>query len=181
MDEDLAMPYNNLGLHYFHSGDYDRGLTNIGKALDLEPENPDFLFNTTQIYLTYFPQIEKEFGMDKEKLYKEAMRMSKDAAKYAPNDFQILQDYAANFYAGENFGVEVNWSEAALAWQQALPMAPSDADKFYVLLNEGRTWKFANQPGKAAEALNKALVYEPDSRVAKQLLEELASGPTEES
>jgi tetratricopeptide (TPR) repeat protein len=156
LDDKLGLPHNNLALHYVHAGQIDTGLRHLGKALDLDPKNPDFLYNGAQFYLNYFPRLEKQFEFKKVKLYKEAMRMSRDAAKYAPGDFQIVQDYAVNFFAAQNFGVEPDWNEAAAAWQKAQALAPGEEEKFYTVLN-------------------RALAIRPESDVAQRLLGELQS------
>lgn len=171
-DEDLGLAHNNLGLHYFHQGQYDKGLRHLGTALGLEPKNPDFLFNVAQIYLNYFPQLEKKYDMNRKKVYKEAIRMSRDAAKYAPDEFDLLQDYAVNFYAAENFGVEADWEEAAEAWEKARAYAPNAQSRFFTFLNEGRVWLRAKKPERAAVALEEAKRLRPDSEVTSQLLDQ---------
>ena len=110
-DRNMSFAHNNLGLHYFHTGSVTMGLKHIDKAVELEPNNPDFLFNITQIYLTYFPDIIKSKKLSKKKLYRIAMKYSENATRYAPKDFSLAQDYAVNFYAGENFGVDVDWKK----------------------------------------------------------------------
>lgn len=175
LDEKYALPHNNLALHFVHNGSIDSGLRHLGKALELDPKNPDILYNGAQMYLNFFPRLERQFEFNKEKLYKEAMRMSRDAAKFAPNDFDIVQDYAVNFFAAQNFGVEPDWTEAALAWQNARAVAPGDEQKFYTLLNEARAWKRAGKPANAVEPIQQALALKPESDVAQRLLDELRS------
>ena len=181
VDDKLAPAHNNLGIHYMHIGVYDSGLTHLGKAVELDPKNPDFLFNLSQMYLSYFPELQRKYDMSKEKLYKEAMRLSAEAAKYASNDFQILQDYATNFYAGVNFGVDVDWSKAAEAWRAARPHAPDDDDKYFTLLNEGRAWLRADRPANALPVLEEALAIHPDSDVTQELIAQARSGQPAES
>lgn len=171
LDEDLSAGHNNLGIHYFHVGDYDQGLRHLGRALELEPKNPDYLYNLAQMYLIHFPQIQARYDMSLGKIYKEAMRLSGEAARFAPEDFDVLQDYAVNFYAAENFGVEADWKEAAMAWKQARTKARTKMDIFYTLLNEGRAWIRAEQWEKAVKRLEEALEKRPESAVVKGLLE----------
>ena len=168
----LASPHNNLAIHYFHTGMYDQGLRHLGQALELEPKNPDFLYNAAQLYLTYFPEFERKYDLTREELFKQAIRMSRDAAKFAPEDFVIAKDYATNFYLGEQFELKVDWEEAARAWQTAYALAPNDDEKFFALLNEGRVWLRANNRVKAQEALQKAQTFQPDSEVVQSLLAE---------
>lgn len=172
LDKKLGAVHNNLAIHYFHVGDYDRGLHHVGRALKLEPKNPDYLFNVAQMYLIHFPQIGERYGLSKATLYEQAMRHSRDAARYAPDDYALLLDYAVNFFASENFGVNVNWENAAQAWERARERAPTKTDHFYTLLNEGRVWIRAEQWDKAAQRLQEALQARPESAVAQKLLEE---------
>jgi len=170
LDENCAPAHNNLGVHYFHTGNYAEGLRHLQRALDLEKDNPDYLFNMAQMYLIYFDKLEGMLKMSKEKLYKEAMRMSGKAADLAPDDFDLLQDYAVNFYAAENFGVEADWSDAAAAWNRAVPHARTEDEKFYALLNVGRAWIRASRPQDAVPPLEQAVQLKRDSDAAKQLL-----------
>lgn len=174
-DEDLGSAHNNLGLHLMHTGRYTEGLRHLGRALKLEPKNPDYLYNAAQTYLIYFTQIEKRFKMTRKKIYKEAMRFSRKATKYAPDDFEILKDYATNFYAAENFGIEADWTAASEAWAQARTCAETLQNRFFTLLNEGRTWIRAKRWAKAAERLEQALELRPGSTVTQRLLEEARS------
>jgi len=170
LDNKLAPPHNNLGIHYFHTGDIVMGLEHLQKALELDEENPDYLYNLSQMYLNYFPDIGKQLGMSKEKLYKEAMEMSKDAAEFAPDEYDFLMDYAVNFYAAENFDIEPDWEEAARAWQRARPHAPTEIELFYTFLNEGRVWLRSDKAENAVKPLEEAVALQPKSDVAAQLL-----------
>ena len=170
LDDELAAAHNNLGIHYFHTGDYRNGLDHLQRALDLEDDNSDFLYNMSQMYLIYFPQMGEMLDLSKAKLYKEAMRMSKKAAELAPDDYDVLLDYATNFYAGEQYNVEVDWETAALAWRQARAQASTKQQTFFAYLNEGRTWLRSDKKENAIEALDAAAVLRPDSRVVEQLL-----------
>lgn len=176
LDEKLASAHNNLGIHLFHVGDYNKGLNYLQRALELEDDNSDFLFNMAQMYLVYFPQLGRMLGLSKEKLYKEAMRMSKKAAELAPDDYDILLDYATNFYAAENFGIESDWEKAALAWQGARPHARTEMETFYTFLNEGRTWLRSDKKKNAVKPLEEAAALRPESRVVEQLLNKARQG-----
>lgn len=172
MDSGLASPHNNLGIHYFHIGDYDNGLKHLRSALKLEPKNPNFLYNLSQMYVIHFPYLQRKYGMPEKKLYKEAMRLSKEAAKYAPDDYDIVKDYALNFFAGENFGVDVPWNEGAKAWIQARNLARTEAEQFHCHLQEGRAWIKAGESARALAALNEARAFEPGSAVIQKLIDE---------
>lgn len=169
-DSKLGPAHNNLGLHYFHNGQYDLGLEHMEEALRLEKKNPDFLFNMAQIYLLHWPQIQARRNISKKAVFRRAMRMSRAAAEYAADDYDLVVDYAVNFYAGERFGVNVCWSRAAAAWQKARALARNDVERFYTWLNEGRVWLYGKKYTKAETCLEEALRMHPDSEVAKTLL-----------
>lgn len=176
LDKKLAAPHNNLGLHDFHQGNYKTGLEHLQRALELEKNNPDFLYNMSQMYMLYFPQIGAMLDTSKDKLYREAMRMSKKAAELLPDDHHVLLDYATNFYAAEGFGIQADWQTAAMAWRKVSAKAETHQEYFFAYLNEGRTWLWAGKSDKAIEALKQASILEPDSRVVAQLLQKARKG-----
>lgn len=170
LDDTCSPAHNNLGIHYFHTGRYAQGLKHLQRALELEEHNPDYLYNMAQMYLIHFDTLEQLLETPRVKLYEHAMEMSREAAELAPDDFEILQDYAVNFYAAENFGLTADWREAAAAWQRALPHARTEDERFYVLLNEGRAWMRSSEPRNAVKPLEDALAMNADNDIAKQLL-----------
>ena len=178
IDNKLAAAHNNLGIHFFHTGDYRNGLERLQRALDLEDDNPDFLYNMSQMYLIHFPQLGAMLDLSKDKMFKEAMRMSKKAAELSPDDYDVLLDYATNFYAGENFDVEIDWKSAALAWRQTRTQASTQTQIFFSHLNEGRTWLRADEKENAIKALEAAAALRPDSRVVEQLLSKARQEPS---
>ncbi len=169
-DAELGAAHNNLGIYYFHGGDYARGLDHLQRALKADPDNPDYLYNMAQMYLVHFVQIERITKTPRDKIYKQAMEMSSEAAELAPHDFHIVQDYAVNFFAAENFGVEADWKTAAAAWQAAQAVARTEDERFYTLLNEARARLSAGDAQGAVPALESAIALKKDSAVAEQLL-----------
>jgi len=176
LDPKLSIPYNDLGIHYCHVGEYSRGLQFYDKAIQLDPENPDYLFNIVQTYLINFPEVQKIRKWKKAKVYREAMKLSEKAAKLSPNDFDLAQDYAMNFFAADNFDVKIKWKDAVAAWERARALARNDAERFNAWLNEGRVLKAAGDKANARTCLDEALKIQPESSVAKKLLEDLSSG-----
>lgn len=172
LDSKYSDPHNNLGMHYFHSGEYALGFKHMDRALELEPKNPDYCYNMAQNYLIFRPQSEKHRGWDAARVYKEAMKLSKKAAKLAPDDFEIVQDYAVNFIAAENFGVEPDWKSAVKVWQSARKIAPTEVDRYFTWLNEGRAWRAMNNRKEARRCFEESLKLQPNSDVTKRLLEE---------
>lgn len=180
LDSKYSDPYNNLGMHYFHAGNYPLGFQNMDRALELEPKNPDYCFNMAQNYLIYRPQTEEHRGWDAKQVYKEAMKLSKKAAKLAPDDFEILQDYAVNFLAAENFGEEPDWKGAVKAWQAARKYAPEKVNVYFTWLNEGRAWRALNNMEEARRCFETALHHIPeniDKGVTQRLLNEVRETP----
>ncbi|MCC6488291.1 MAG: tetratricopeptide repeat protein [Candidatus Hydrogenedentes bacterium] len=176
-DPKLSLPHNNLGIYYTHVGEYSRGLASYNKALELEPDNADFKFNLAQVYLINRPQVKEEYKWDDARLYKEAMKLSKEAADLRPTDYDLAQDYAVNFFAATQMGVEADWNKAAIAWQNARARATQLDQVFYTWLNEARTRLFQGENQKAAVCLQEALKMDPNNAVAKQLLEKAKSAP----
>lgn len=170
LDKQFGLADNNLGVYYFHMGNYRQGLNYLNKALEVDDKNPDYLFNMAQMYLNHFPDIGRMLDRDKKKLYKDAMKFSRDAKKYAPKDFDLAQDYAVNFFAAENFDIEVDWKEAASAWAEARTLAPTTKERYYTLLNEARCLLRANRNESAVPLLEEALEMMPDSDVVQNLL-----------
>jgi tetratricopeptide (TPR) repeat protein len=174
-DPEFPEPLNNLAIHYCHQGQYDKGLGYFEKTIELEPDNPDFLFNLVQIYLIHPQEIEKRYKWDRAKVFREAMKMSAQALKLKPDDYDLAEDYAVNFFAAERFGVDVDWQKAAEAWQQVASMASEQDKYFFAILNQARAWLRKPDKEKAAEKLREALKIHPDSAAAQKLLTEATS------
>jgi tetratricopeptide (TPR) repeat protein len=173
----FSAPLNNLAIHYCHNGDYRLGIEAYDRALEIDPNHPDYLFNLAQAYLLYFPQVQELRDWKRPKVYKEAMKLSKRATEADPRDFALAQDYANNFYAAENFDVQPDWIKAAKAWEAARNLAATDVQRFFTWLNEGRVWIRQGNKTKAAECLNEAIKLRPDEPVPKRLLEDLHQEP----
>lgn len=175
LDPKLSIPYNDLGIHYCHVGEYAMGLQYYDKALQFEPENPDYLFNIVQTYLINYPEVQKIRKWKKAKVYREAMKLSEKAATLAPDDFDLARDYAMNFFAAENFDVKAKWKDAVAAWERARALARDDAERFNAWLFEGRACIAAGDKANARICLDEALKLQPESPVAKKLMEDLSS------
>jgi len=169
-DEDCHQAMNNLSLHYFHEGRYDIGLQYLDEALKRDKKNPDYLYNMVQMYMVHFPEVERLRKWKRSKVYKEAMKLSEQAVKYAPEDFDIVQDHAMNFYAAENFGVDPDWEDAAEAWEAARARAQKQPELFNCWLNEGRVRLRGEDYAEAVRCLEEALKLNPESEVCQELL-----------
>ncbi|MBI5095939.1 MAG: hypothetical protein HZB26_26330 [Candidatus Hydrogenedentes bacterium] len=172
-DSKLPEPLNNLGIHYCHYGEYVDGFRYFDEALKLDPDNPDFLYNVAQNYLIYRQQAAEIKKWPVEKVYHEAMKLSKRAAELSPNSYELVEDYAVNFFAAEEFDVKANWREAAGAWQKARAAAIERDQIFFTWLNEARAWKRDLNKDKALECLLEARKLQPESDVVKRLLAEV--------
>jgi len=176
LDPKLGEALNNLAIHYSHAGEVDKSLECFDKALALDPDNAEYLFNVTQIYLIHWPQVQAHYGWSKEKVYEKAMEHSQKAAALRPDDYPLLADYAENFFSGELMKLPVDWERAAAAWQKARERARNKGELFNAWLNEARTWLRASEPGKAAVCLDEALKLYPDSQSAKALMAQARPG-----
>lgn len=172
LDETAHAPRNNLAIHLCHVGEYEKGLQRFDEVMALDPDNPDYLFNLAQIYLIHPAHVQRHHGIDRQEVYRRAMAMSRRAAELQPGDYALAQDYAVNYFAAENFGVEPDWREAAAAWQRARETVRRSDQLFFTWLNEARAWLRAGTHQEAARCLREALAIMPDSDVAQRLLEQ---------
>ncbi|MBI4557613.1 MAG: tetratricopeptide repeat protein [Candidatus Hydrogenedentes bacterium] len=173
LDSTLAEPLNNLAIFYCEVGDYDQGLQYLDRAVELDPDNPDMLYNLAQMYLIHFPQFEQRKKWSRERVYREAMKLSKRSAELAPESFQLHWDYAFNFFSADAvFKVPVNWKDAAAAWQRTRDLARSDHEIFNTWMNEGRVWLKLSDTEKAAACIHEALKILPNNEAALNLLQQ---------
>lgn len=176
LDSGLAAPYSNLGVYHCEAGQYALGLEYLDRAISLEPKNASYCFNLIQVYLNGGERVADSRGWKKDKLYKEMVKLSKRAAHLAPEDFEIVQDYALIHFAAEKFGAKADWEEAAAAWARARPLARGLNEWFFARLNEARAWELAGRNEIGLRCLNEGLRFHPGSVSAKALLEELKEG-----
>ena len=172
LDNSCARAHCNFGMYALHNGMYATGFESLETALRLEPDNPNFLYNMVQVYFAHSLYLMQSHHYTREKIYKDAMEMSKRAARFLPEDFQVLRDYALNFFLGEEYGVKVKWKDAVQAWQDARSRARTKAEIFNTWLNEARVHKQNGDSKKSIECLNKAQAIWPESPVVKQLIED---------
>ncbi len=170
LDGKLGRAYNNLGIYLCHAGGYAEGLGDLDKAVSLEPDNPDYQYNLAQIYLAHWPQVMQIRKWSADELYKAAMTASESAARFSPQDFDLVVDYARNFLMAEPLGVTPDWEGAARAWQAARLLVRNEEERFNTWLNEARVWYKAGKGGKAAKCCEEALKLRPQSVAAKELL-----------
>lgn len=170
VDRDFSPAHNNLGVHYLHNGSIRLGLQHLHTAVELDPDHPDYLFNITQAYLNYRRDVQRWYNKDLKEVYNAAMKFSRHAAEMAPKDYEIVQDYATNFYAAENFGVKPDWKTAAIAWETAIQVAPDTVRRFYATLNKARVLIRMEKWAEAAALLERSLELQPDSEMAAGLL-----------
>ncbi len=172
---------NNLALHYFHVGDYDKGWKHLQNALKYGEKEANILYNSAQIFIIYRNQIQERTGWEKEKIYKKAMEYSEKAVKINPNDFELSKDYALNFFTATQFNLPIDGKKSANAWQNARKKARTEDEIFYTWVNEGRAWLAINELKKARECLVEAIKIRPDSKIVKEILSRIDSGEIKES
>lgn len=172
-DGNFGRAHCNLGMFLLHSGKYDEGYAHVRKAVELEPDNTDFLFNMIQVYLTHFVQIMQINKWDRLRVYEEAMKLSERTVELGPKDFELLRDHALNFFLAADFGAKPNWERAAKAWQAAREHARTDVERFNAWLNEARVHIRAGNDKKARNCLEKANELSPNNSVVQTLMEEV--------
>lgn len=169
--------WNDLAIHYSHVGELDKALDYYDKALALDPNNADFLYNIVQVYLTYWPDVERHYKWSRAQLFRKAMEYSKKAIELRPDNYPMLQNYAENYFVGgENMKLPVNWEDAAAAWQKVRESAREKDETFNAYMWEARAWLRANRKDQAAKCLEEALKLYPKSQVAQRLLAEVKPG-----
>lgn len=181
LDETDASICNNLALHYFHIGEYDKGWKYLQEAIKHGEKEANIFYNSAQIFILYREQIQERTGWDKEKIYKKAMEYSEKAVKINPNDFELMKDYALNFFTAVQFGLPIDGKKSAMIWEKARKLARNDDEVFYTWVNEGRAWLAINELKRARECLAEALKIRPDSVVVKNIITQIDSGEIEES
>jgi tetratricopeptide (TPR) repeat protein len=168
-DSKLSSAYNNIGIYLTHVGQYKEGLRHLDRALELDPEHSDYLYNLVQTYLTNTPQVAEIRGWKEEKVCREALKLSKKAAKLSPDDFSLQRDHALNFHVVINYGYDVNLKEAAAAWETARAKASTPDQKLESWLHEARLWLGAKDKENSLRCLEEARKLRPESEVIARL------------
>jgi len=173
LDNAFGRAHCNLGMFLLHNGKYEEGLGHVEKAIELEPENPDFMYNLIQVYLTHFPQVMRIKGWDRPRVYEEAMKLSGRTIALSPNDFELLRDHATNYFLAKDFGAQPDWNAAAKAWQDAREHARNEAERFNTWLNEARVHIRAGKDKKARKCLEQADKIMPNNDIVQTLMDDL--------
>ncbi len=181
LDPKQGLALNNLGIHYCHVGRYDKGIEYLEESLRLDPKHPDLLFNLSQVYLVHPEPVSKRHNWGRPKVYREAMKLSRKAAKLEPSDYSLLADYARNFFLAEESGVKPEWAKAAKAWKNAREHARNTDETFHTWLYEARARLRAGQNRQARDCLVEAGTIRPDSQAVKTLLERAETGRRKQS
>lgn len=173
LDGKHARAHNNLGMYWLHIGKYPEGLAHMNRALALEPDNPDYLFNMIQVYLTNYLQVMEINHWSRKEIFEEAMRLSEQTVKLAPTDFELLRDHALNYFLADDFGIVPDWKKAAEAWRAAGKHARGKVEKFNVRLNEARVHIRAENRKQAKKCLKEADALIPNNPLVQTLMEEV--------
>jgi tetratricopeptide (TPR) repeat protein len=176
LDPKHSLALNNLGIHYCHVGEYDKGIEHLEESLRLDPDHPDLLFNVCQVYLVHPDPVSERHNWDRPQVYREAMKLSKKAIQIDPTDYDLLADYARNFFLAERAGVKPEWVKSAKAWENAREHARNDAETFHTWLFEARARLRAGQHRRARNCLLEARSIHPDSAAVNTLLEKAEAG-----
>lgn len=167
---------NNLALHYFHIGEYEKGWKFLQNAIQNGKNDANIMYNSAQIFIIHRNQIQEMTGWEMEKIYQQAMDYSKKATELAPTDFEIQKDYALNFFTATQFNLPIDGKTSAIAWQSARKVARNKDEEFYTWMNEARAWLAIKELKEAKRCLEQALEIRPNSEIAKNLLHQIESG-----
>ena len=140
----------------------------MDKALEAEPDNPDWLFIWSG-NLTNFPH-ENQGGTASR--FMKRHRMSNEGC-FESFDYELLYDNALNHFLADRFGATPDWGRAVRAWQETLKRARKPTQRLECLLNEARVLLRAGDSERARACLEQAQGLAPDSPVVRQLLHDL--------
>jgi tetratricopeptide (TPR) repeat protein len=171
LDPGLADAHNNLGTHYSHAGQVERGLDEYLKAIELDPNHPDYHFNLSQCLFLYRKESQEKLGLTLHGLFERVLLESRTARDLKPADFELAQDYAMVFFGGKPFGYSVDWAECRRAWEYCLDLELKPDQRLNVLLNLARVGVRQDDRAFAEARIEEALAIHPDSLSAKRLLE----------
>ena len=171
LDPQLPDPHNNMGIYYGHFGNHDKAIDEFRKAVELDPNVAEFHFDLALAYHNFRYVAMSKLGWTLPRLFEEILKESRKARQLKPEDLEIATDYARTFFGSENFKVTPDWPEALAAWQYCLALTEEPTERFGILLNLGRVALRMDRREEARGYLNQALSIQPDSPVAKKLIE----------
>jgi tetratricopeptide (TPR) repeat protein len=147
---------NNLANVYAHIGPIMIAFSYYEKAIELDVEEPVYLQNLATVTYLFRKDAAESYRIDEEAVFNKALELYRRAMKLDPTNILLATDYAQCFY-----GIKpVRVKDAIAAWNHALTLAKSDAEKEGIYLHLARVELNAGKFTEAEQHL--ALVKDPE-------------------
>jgi tetratricopeptide (TPR) repeat protein len=177
-DVERAIKLNNEGIKLAHQSETNRvriGLEKLEMALDCDPNNPEILFNISQLYLIFRPEVKAMHNWNDKQLFQRVEDYSRRAAEIG-GTYQFWYDYAVNLlYGYKNLGIALDSEIAAGAWRKVRELSSTQDQVFNSWINEGRSRLWSLNKKQAQACFEEALKIKPESVIATSLLEKVKS------
>ena len=176
LDPRYDLAHNSLAIHYADTGEHEKALKHVSKALELNPNVAMYHFNAATFYFNFRNPAMRMFGWDLPRAWEEVTSEYEQAMRLAPGNYVFARDYAQSFYFASHFKVEADYSRAREVWGRALALAPSTWERVMVLTNLARVSLYASDRDAARDYLEQALTLNPGNPVALRLQRKIAEG-----
>ncbi len=176
LDPGFHQAYNSVAVHFADSGQHDKALRYVRKALELAPEEAVYHFNAATFYFNFRLTARQLFRWDLPRVWQEAMAEYRRAIELDPTNYEMARDYALSFYSASFFGVEPRYDLARSVWEQALSLAPDRGQRVMVLTHLARVSLLAGDREQARDYVEQALAMKPNDAPARILKRKLDEG-----
>jgi tetratricopeptide (TPR) repeat protein len=134
LDPKNPTPWNNLANVYAHIGPIKKALQYYEKAIELDPQEPVYLQNLATVTYLFRKDVAEMYRIDEEGVFNKSLDLYRRAMKLDPNNILLATDYAQSYYGIKPMRVD----DAIAAWNHALTLAKSDAEKEGIYLHLAR-------------------------------------------
>jgi tetratricopeptide (TPR) repeat protein len=164
LDPKNPSPWNNLANVYAHIGPIKKAFQYYEKAIELDAEEPVYFQNLATVTYLFRKDAAEMYRIDEEGVFNKSLDLYRRAMKLDPENILLATDYAQSFYGIRPMRVD----DAIAAWNHALTLAKSDAEREGIYLHLARV---ELNSGKFSEAdKHLALVKDPEMQELKDRL-----------
>jgi tetratricopeptide (TPR) repeat protein len=156
LDPKNPSPWNNLANVYAHIGPIKKAFQYYEKAIELDATEPVYLHNLATVTYLFRKDAAESYRVDEEAVFNKALDLYRRAMKLDPGNILLATDYAQSFYGIKPMRVD----DAVAAWNHALTLAKSDAEREGIYIHLGRVELNSGRFADAERHL--ALVKDPE-------------------
>lgn len=127
-------PWNNLANVYAHIGPIKKAFQYYERAIELDPKEPVYLQNLATVTYLFRKDAVETYRIDEEAVFNKSLDLYRRAMKLDPDNILLATDYAQSFYGIKPLRAD----DAISAWQHALTLAKSDAEREGIYLHLAR-------------------------------------------